>query len=475
MGAPNHAGRGRDADVIVPSSLWDNMDIMREQVLVLTLQFDDALDPEILRTSLIKLKDKKLELHVPPKFTDERPAIGFAHQHHEITIAQHELGSKLLSKPGPEHPEFHTPVADVLPLCLRPGNPRSSQDYLTSDEPVLSLFVVSFLDATLVSLTWPHCAWDMSAQKEIMDAWRCVLDSREDEIKPAANLVPDILLETAAKAAEHNNEAFLLQNHICQGWKFFAYLTRIIWESLWGWNNPTPIVLSVPPAYLRSLREEAVASGSREEETGEVSGAAATFLSDGDILTAWTARLSAGAVASAPSRSVTLLSVFDVRGRLPAVYDASRAYLQNCVLALHTRMSPGDLPAGAKRLGVLAGAVRASIVAQTTPVQVALHGRIMKEAIERTGNMPLYGDQSSYTMIMSNWTGAGHFGGDFAAAARNGRGVPVRVHGTALNLPPVVSCWHILGKDQADNYWVIGRPRGVTKEMMLKEFNIGQI
>lgn len=179
-------------------------------------------------------KDKKLELHVPPEFTDERPAIGFAKQYHRITIAQHELGSKLLSKPGPEHPEFHTPVADVLPLCLRPGNPRSSKDYLTSDEPVLSLFVVSFLDATLVSLTWPHCAWDMSSQKEIMDAWRCVLDGREDEIKPAANLVPDILLETAAKAAEHNNEAFLLQDHICQGWKLFVYLTRIIWESLWG-------------------------------------------------------------------------------------------------------------------------------------------------------------------------------------------------------------------------------------------------
>lgn len=463
------------------------MDIMREQVLVLTLQFDDLLDPELLRTSLIKLvnrdgwtklggrlrlnKDKKLELHVPSEFTDARPAIGFAHQHHETAIAQHELGSKLLSKPDPKHPAFHTPVADVLPLCLRPGNPRSSKDYLTSDEPVLSLFVVTFLDTTLVSLTWPHCAWDMSSQKEIMDAWCCVLDGREDEIKPAANLIPDILLETATKAAEHDEEAFLLQNHICQGWKFFVYLTRIIWESLWGWNNPTPIVLSVPPAYLHSLREEAVASTSSQGEGAEAANvAAATFLSDGDILTAWTARLSAGAVASAPSRSVTLLSVFDVRGRLPAVYDASKAYLQNCVLALHTRMSPGDLPAGSRRLGALAAAVRASIVTQTTPAQVALHGRVMKEAIERTGNMPLYGDQSSYTMIMSNWTGAGHFRRDFAAAAKDGSGVPVRVHGTALNLPPVVSCWHILGKDQAGNYWVIGRPRGVTKEMMLKEF-----
>ncbi|KAK6208255.1 hypothetical protein LQW54_007037 [Pestalotiopsis sp. IQ-011] len=466
-------------DIIATSSLWDNMDIMREQVLITTLQFDDILDPELLRISLVKLinregwtklggrlrlnKNKKLELHVPAVFTKERPAIGFQHQHYDVGIAEHAMGSKLVTSPDPERPKFHAPVTEVEPLCLRPGNPRSFKDYSTSDKPVLNLFVVTFLDATMVSLSWPHCAWDMSAQKEIMDAWRCVLDGREDEIKPAADLSCDILLETAAKA-EEQSEAFILQEHICRGWRFGVYLMRVIWESLWGWNAPVPIVLSVPPSYMRSLRDEALAS--RKSENGS----ADAFLSDGDILTAWTARLSAGAVRTAPGRTVTVLSVFDVRGRLPAVYDVSKAYLQNCVMALHTRMSAGELATDSNRLGTLADAVRQSITEQTTPAQVALHGRVMKEAIENTGNMPLYGDQSSYTIIMSNWTSAGLLKGDFKSVAKNGRGVPVRVHGTALNLPPVVSCWHILGKDQTGTYWVIGRPRGVTKEMMMKEF-----
>lgn len=46
---------GQQADIIATSSLWDNMDIIREQVLVNTLQFDDVLDPDLLRDSLIKL------------------------------------------------------------------------------------------------------------------------------------------------------------------------------------------------------------------------------------------------------------------------------------------------------------------------------------------------------------------------------------------------------------------------------------
>lgn len=352
-------------------------------------------------------------------------------------------------------------VTEVMSLCLRPGSPQCFRDYSTADMPVLNVFVVTFSDATLVTITWPHCAWDMASQKEIMEAWRCVLDGREDEINPAADLSSDILLQTAAKA-EEQNEKFLLQDLICKGWKFLVYLSRIIWESLWGWNSPVPIVLSVPPMYLSKLRDEAIAGLDAQKQ--------GTFLSDGDILTAWVIRLSSGAVSSAPSRTITLLNVFDVRGRMPIIYSASKAYLQNCIMALHTRLSPVDLPASKKQLGTLAAEVRRSIVEQTTPAQVALHGRVMKEAIEKTGNMPLYGDESSYTVISSNWASAGLLQRDFKAASKNGRGVPVRVYGTALNLPPVVSCWHILGKDQEGNYWISGRPRGVTEEMMKKEF-----
>lgn len=46
-------------DIIAPLSLWDNMDIMREQVLITTLQFDDILDPELLRISLVKLINRE--------------------------------------------------------------------------------------------------------------------------------------------------------------------------------------------------------------------------------------------------------------------------------------------------------------------------------------------------------------------------------------------------------------------------------
>lgn len=375
----------------------------------------------------------------------------------------------MVSSVDPEQPKFHTPVPDLESLILRPGHPRSFKDYSTGDEPVLNLSVVTFKDATLVSFTAPHCAWDMAGCKEIVEAWRCVLNGREHDIKPVASFTRDPLLEVA-ELAEEQKEDYLQEKYFYSTWSWGAYVARILWEGLRGWNKPTPVAISIPPSYMSALREEALAT------QGSGSEAPVPFLSDGDILTAWTTRLCAGAVSNSP-RTITLLNVLDVRGRLPTIFGTSETYLQNCIMALHASLSSTDLPTESNRLGAMAGAVRRAIIDLATPAQVALQGRAMRKAIAETGNMPLYGDSSSYSIITSNWTSAGHFKADFGAAAAadgNAAGrakvvMPVKVHGTSINLPPVVTCWHILGKDAEGNYWVSGSVRGVTKEMMMAE------
>lgn len=160
-----------------------------------------------------------------------------------------------------------------------------------------------------------------------------------------------------------------------------------------------------------------------------------------------------------------------VRGRIPAVFRATEVYVQTCIMALHVRLSSVDLEPASKRLGVMVGVVCRGIL-RSDDTGAVLHTRVMREAIERIGNSPLHNDQRSYLTGISSSATVGHFGVYIvhlsaakagAGGTKQGAGKPVKVHETSLNLAPVVTYWHILGKDAAGNYWVMMKPRGLER------------
>lgn len=69
------------------------------------------------------------------------------------------------------------------PLMRREDGPRNIADYYLRDEPQLSLHVVSFADATLVSLSWPHTFLDAMGRHELLTAWTAVLEGRDGDVK----------------------------------------------------------------------------------------------------------------------------------------------------------------------------------------------------------------------------------------------------------------------------------------------------
>jgi hypothetical protein len=44
----------------------------------------------------------------------------------------------------------------------RAGDPETLEDYLYADRPMLGLRVISFVDATLVTISWSHILLDGS-------------------------------------------------------------------------------------------------------------------------------------------------------------------------------------------------------------------------------------------------------------------------------------------------------------------------
>jgi hypothetical protein len=154
------------ADKIIALHFFDDSALWRAALLYSLFVFDDVLDPTTLNSSLDQLCQKEgwrklgarlkktksdtLEYHIPAVFTDDRPALAYSHAVHDMLVAAHPVASRLpkpSTKPAivgdPE--EFH----DIM----RPADaPKTFEDYLRTDRPQLGLHIVSFRDATLVTL-----------------------------------------------------------------------------------------------------------------------------------------------------------------------------------------------------------------------------------------------------------------------------------------------------------------------------------
>ncbi|KAL8406327.1 hypothetical protein RB596_004975 [Gaeumannomyces avenae] len=199
-------------DDVFPVYELDSYNEVARMVAWTMLRFDEVLDPLMLRDSLARLATigdwrklgsrvrknaaGKLEYHIPKQFTEERPAISFTHQAHSVRADDHELGRKL-------------PRATPGKASVQAGS-----DYTRSGAPLLWLHVVTFADATLVTLGWPHMAMDGVALSQVLQAWAIVLAGGDEFVPPMLSLRHDIMGTLTARdgpAAEIPKEEFFTQ------------------------------------------------------------------------------------------------------------------------------------------------------------------------------------------------------------------------------------------------------------------------
>lgn len=177
-------------DTVIPLASFDDSPQIRPLVMHLLMRFDDVLDADALARALeallsredgwrrlgarLRLNEEhpdKLEYHVPASFDrDRRPAVAYHHQRFDTSIHEHPVAAALppfaeaasqtgaddVPQPVPGNPD------DFLNLMRKDGDPTTLEDYLDSDRPLLGLHVVSFDDATLLTLSWSHVVLDAS-------------------------------------------------------------------------------------------------------------------------------------------------------------------------------------------------------------------------------------------------------------------------------------------------------------------------
>lgn len=489
-------------DEVIPATFFDDTPLNRGVVLYVTFRFNDVLDTSLLRDSLSRLLEidgwrrlggrfrldaaGKLEIHVPRKFTADRPAIGYSVDSFDIGIDEHPLASRL-PRPAKDGHYVQAGPGTFFPFAKSDRTPATFLDFVYSDAPQLSMHVVRFTDSTLVSLSWCHVTTDAVGMGAVVRAWSLVVAGREDEVPKMLPWLEDPLDRLEAEQEPELEEESVLTNKLLTLPKMVWLALRFFLVDPWLYGRMEERMVFAPRATIQTLKEAALSSlnANTGDDVVVDPKTGAPFLSSGDVITAWFAAMASSVIGASSRRSVMVGNPFDIRSRLPTIFSGNgdkAAYVQNAtlnyyVLAHAKEVVPAATDSAA--LGRFAAAIRHALVQQTTVPQVRAMVRLYRDTIARTGSSPMFGDSNSYAMLFSNWTKSRFFEVmDFSQAVVPSRvetsksstdwpgtksGRPVYYHSQSLMPGPRTDRnWLCMNGNTNGDYWVHGYlPPGV--------------
>lgn len=410
-----------------------------------------------------------MEIHVPRKYTAERPAVRFSNTKYDVRIEEHPLACRLPKKTGKflsVQEGCHTFRSFSVPQNL----PNNIQHYLTTDEPLISLYIISFTNATLVSISFPHLASDVMGTAEILKAWSSVLAGRLDRVPTVLGAREDVIETVGTPSDVKAQIPYVLQEKQIKGLSMLLFAVRFGWDLLTRRNIQARTIF-LPAKFMSQLRQRAqeqLELGSNSENV--------PFLSHGDLITAWCARM----VMSSRSkkRPTVICNVFDLRNRLKDTFTPGGSYLQNLILPASVFLPAAEV--STTSFVQIALRLRQAIVEQATDTQARSLMKLMKASSASTGLMPLFGSSDSMIIACTNWSKAkflevANFG---PAAISSGQSFSGR--NSAVQPGTCVSYWGttigkndnprdtfvIYGEDGAGDHWVHAYLRSQTWDLI---------
>lgn len=354
---------------------------------------------------------------------------------------------------------------DFASLMRREDGPTSIDDYIYRDEPQLSLHIVSFTDATLVNLSWPHTFLDAMGRRELLQTWTAVLDGRDGDVKPLLGVYDDPLKDFGRGP----QQPYMLEQFALTGWKLAVFGLRFVADLVWYPTEETRIVC-LPAAHMQKLRADAMA----DLEAQHKGDGKKPFVSDGDLVSGWITRLAVQQLESPNStRAIHIMNAFGLRSLLANdLLPSDSAYIANAVAGVWAMAPAKDILN--KPLSFIASEIRRSIAEQGERGQLEARYAIQRTILETTGQQSLFGEPGMRMVIISNWTKGRFFESDFSAAVvkpgiakdspelsstKVGRPSYIQVVGYSTGNLPSRNAFPIIGKDNAGNYWISGALR----------------
>ncbi|KAK5993800.1 Transcriptional regulator calD [Cladobotryum mycophilum] len=460
----------RSGDRVVPMFISDTSPFISDILVRCGLAFNDILDAEKLRQSLETLLKREgwnklggrlksngnggVDYHIPADYTAESPPIEYLHAEYDMKMGDHPVASRLprLAPQANLQPLMLDGYDDLVDLFSHDIKDRKLNFWLDKDRPLLSLYVTSFRDGTLVSLIWPHAVLDLMGLNSVVDAWLLVLQGRDAEIAtPYGGSDPFVPFMQSAK------ELHVLADTLIQSFGFIFLVLRLMFNTFWG--SAQRRIICVPAPFVKRLRDSALKDLDSDANTYKP-----PFLSDSDLVTAWLTRTE---VSVSPPNVKNMVAVMNAHSERDALTEAGllpkgTPYLSNAIGSLITLVNEQDILNNS--IGHLASWIRRSIIEQSTVGQVQAF--MTTWLTSKTKYYPFFGHWRMHMSVLTNWSKANWYEKNFSAAAKQqplesdqqvspvlpGRPFYVQCN----NLPPYVtdSMSVIVGKDMLGNFWI---------------------
>lgn len=406
-------------DECLPVFFFDDSPMLRNAIMCSTCRVNTVLDAAKLHSSLVGLLDRdgwrklrgrlrlnasgRLEIHVPPEITAARPAVTFSHLDLQMSILEHTLASEL-----PEitdWPSIQPSPRIFQELGVGPNAPRTFEDYITSDCPQLSLHVVSFTDATLVSLTWPHVSLDGMSLSYLMEAWSLVLAGRDEDVPPMLTGGTEDPMKSAGLNPDFQERHIHESKHMT-GWKIlvwgFFYLLDILW-----WPRMKKQVVYIPDRAIQAMKNRVMSSLKNDKHDQDGPGVTIHHVSSSDIVAAFISNLTAQQLPASSTRSAVILSPIDIRDRMPSVFPkANGVYVTNAAPIISTILPARVMRRARDGIIDTAKALRRSLKLQTSEGQINALNRLERVSMAENGLPAFFGDPRSLVIIISDMTKA---------------------------------------------------------------------
>ncbi|KAH9891397.1 hypothetical protein F4778DRAFT_795532 [Xylariomycetidae sp. FL2044] len=489
--------------VLPPKDITMNL---RRLVMAWTLRFNDVLDFNLLHASLRRARGPvEWQIRIPKQYTHERPAVRYYHNNdnHDIRVEDHPGACRL---PNGKTTPVHEGGENYHWLNTRPDVPKNMIDYMNTDEPMISLVVTSFFNATFVAINFPHIVADGLGIATLFEAWSAVLHQREprplggmdhkdlwqsavDKMgdpkydPPEANVVnTPVDLRTVCRDTvflkDREEEIRIWTNQITLQTIVIprGCLCGIRREDQEQWNHGTGSWVESVQLYGKSLlRRTWPDQGSSENATLE--------LRDSELLTAWISRFicHTGPGPLLIPNYTSILKSLSMRPLHYGMCDPRTAYVENLDLHTTTNIATkrfwGPVP-----FGIIAGWLQRSVDLQSqVPVAKALLRRTL-ETIAVHRQAPVLMAENTRPISVSDWTEARIYDAvDFTPAiiepersiedpedvgngatslqpapAKPSPGSCVYYHTCPISPRDAEWCNSIIihGRDQSDNYWI---------------------
>ncbi|KAK9600384.1 hypothetical protein V6Z92_000467 [Aspergillus fumigatus] len=474
------------SDTIIPFHYWDDDHHTRGLSFDVTFRVDDILDPEKLRCALSRLlelgdwrklgarirrnAEGGLEYHVPQCFDDKRPGFAYSTVAYDMNVADHPQASRLAQphyldaagRPAVQDTTY-TATPEFRSFIRTPAFPDRLEGWLRSDSPQLGVRIITFLDATLVTVSFLHSLTDMMGLDAVLDAWSAVLRGREDEVKSFVGFAHDPLAGLTESKTEPLQK-YVFADTLLLGWTWFWFALRyIVTIELFWQHREEERVIFLPAKHLQQMRSKAMAElTARSAHDSDTP----LFVSEGDVLFAWWTRVVLRAEKPDPSRTVNMRNTYCCRSilaELGHIPSATCALVTNAVFATLTFLSVRQVLE--EPLGFTAFEIRKSLIQQRNAEQLQALDRIQRKTLDNAHHPALFGNPSMYTVMMSNWVKAKLFQVDFSAAVirkgmatgkrSNQLGRPSCIQGTGTKGYATRNTGVVIGKDAAGNFWLL--------------------